>query len=71
MDIGTRQSFRERANNCVNVAYNHREIEEAIRQQVKNGRYPSSKIYGDGQAGKRIADILAEVDIKIQKRLMY
>lgn len=71
VDIGTRQSFRERANNCVNVAYSHREIEEAILQQIKNGRYPSSKIYGEGQAGKRIADILAEVDIKIQKRLMY
>jgi len=71
VDIGTRQAFRERGSNCINVGYNSREIEEAIRQQIKNGRYPSDKTYGDGKAGKRIADILAEVNIKIQKRLMY
>jgi hypothetical protein len=28
-------------------------------------------IYGDGKAGERIADILADVNIDIQKRLMY
>ncbi len=71
VDIGTRQAFRERGSNCINVGYNSREIEEAIRQQIKNGRYPSDKTYGDGKAGKRIADILAKVKIKIQKRLMY
>ena len=71
VDIGTRQAFRERASNCINVGYNHGEIEEAIHQQIKNGRYPSDKTYGDGKAGERIADILAEVNIKIQKRLMY
>ena len=71
VDIGTRQANRERANNCVNVSYNHKEIEDAIHQQIKSGRYSSNKIYGEGQAGKCIADILAEVDIKIQKRLMY
>jgi len=71
VDIGTRQAFRERAKNCIQVDYNHEQIEEAIRFQIKNGRYPSNKMYGDGQAGKRIADILAEVDIKVQKRLMY
>ena len=71
VDIGTRQAFRERASNCINVDYNHKEIEEAIRHQIKNGHYPSSKIYGDGQAGERIADLLSAVSMKIQKRLMY
>ncbi len=71
VDIGTRQAHRERAANCLNVSYNHREIEEAIRRQVKNGRYPSDTTYGDGTAGKKIANILAEVNINIQKRLMY
>jgi UDP-hydrolysing UDP-N-acetyl-D-glucosamine 2-epimerase len=71
VDIGSRQSFRERARNCVNVGYNHREIEEAIHQQIQNGRYPSDKTYGDGKAGERIADILATANIEIQKRLMY
>ena len=71
VDIGTRQAFRERGSNCTNVGYDHKEIEEAIRQQIKNGPYPSDKTYGDGKAGKRIADILSKVNIKIQKRLMY
>jgi GDP/UDP-N,N'-diacetylbacillosamine 2-epimerase (hydrolysing) len=71
VDIGTRQAFRERTNNCINVPYNYKNIEEAVRSQIQNGRYPRSTIYGDGKAGKRIADILADVSIDIQKRLMY
>jgi UDP-hydrolysing UDP-N-acetyl-D-glucosamine 2-epimerase len=71
VDIGTRQASRERADNCVNVPYNHKEIEDAIHQQIKNGRYPSDKTYGNGKAGEQIATILADVNINIQKRLMY
>jgi UDP-hydrolysing UDP-N-acetyl-D-glucosamine 2-epimerase len=71
VDIGTRQANRERAANCLNVSYNHKEIEDAIRQQIKNGRYPSDTTYGDGTAGEQIATILADVNINIQKRLMY
>ena len=71
VDIGTRQASRERADNCLNVSYNHQEIEAAVRQQIQNGRYPSNTVYGDGKAGERIADILADVNIDIQKRLMY
>jgi UDP-hydrolysing UDP-N-acetyl-D-glucosamine 2-epimerase len=71
VDIGTRQAFRERGENCVNVDYNHKEIEEAVRSQMKSGPYPTNDLYGDGKAGERIADILAMVDIGVQKRLMY
>ncbi len=71
VDIGTRQASRERADNCINVPYNHKEIDAAVRRQIQNGRYPSNTIYGDGKAGERIADILADVNIDIQKRLMY
>ncbi len=71
VDIGTRQASRERANNCLSVSYNHQEIEAAVRQQIQNGRYPSNTVYGDGKAGERIAGILADVNIDIQKRLTY
>ena len=71
VNIGTRQASREQADNCINTDYNHQEIEDAIRHHIKNGRFPSDTLYGDGQAGDRIADILADVDINIQKRLMY
>jgi UDP-hydrolysing UDP-N-acetyl-D-glucosamine 2-epimerase len=71
VDIGTRQAYRERGKNCIHVDYDHAAIENAIRRQVENGRYPSSTLYGDGKAGRRIADILAEATFNIQKRLMY
>jgi UDP-hydrolysing UDP-N-acetyl-D-glucosamine 2-epimerase len=71
VDVGTRQASRERAANCINVPYNHQEIENAVRKKINNGRYPSSTMYGDGKAGERIADILADVNFSIQKRLMY
>jgi UDP-hydrolysing UDP-N-acetyl-D-glucosamine 2-epimerase len=71
VNIGTRQANREQADNCINTGYHHNEIEGAIRRQLKNGRYPSHTLYGEGKAGERIANILAEVDINIQKKLMY
>jgi UDP-hydrolysing UDP-N-acetyl-D-glucosamine 2-epimerase len=71
VNIGTRQTSREQADNCINTDYNHQEIEDAIRHHIKNGHFPSDTLYGDGQAGDRIADILADVDINIQKKLMY
>jgi UDP-N-acetylglucosamine 2-epimerase len=71
VDVGTRQTARERAKNVISVDYNANEIEEAIRRQLKNGKYLSSQLYGDGGAGQRIADILARLEFKIQKRLMY
>ena len=71
VDIGTRQAYRERAENIISVSYDRGEIENAIRRQLDNGRYPSNTLYGDGKAGVRIADILADVEVNIQKRLMY
>jgi UDP-hydrolysing UDP-N-acetyl-D-glucosamine 2-epimerase len=71
VNIGTRQAYREKAENCISVGYDHEEIEAAIRRQLDNGHYPSASLYGDGKAGERIADILAGAPINIQKRLMY
>ena len=36
-----------------------------------HGRYPSDHLYGDGLAGGRIASVLAEAPLTVQKRLMY
>jgi hypothetical protein len=38
---------------------------------LSNGRYPRSLIFGDGQAGKRIADILAVAPLSLEKTLNY
>lgn len=71
VDIGTRQSGRERGENVIHVDYDADAIEKAIRKQIAHGRFERSTLFGDGNAGSRIADILATADIKIQKKLAY
>lgn len=71
VDIGERQSGRERGANVVNVPYDAKAIVEAIHAQIAHGRYPGEHLYGDGRAGARIADVLATAPLTIEKRLWY
>jgi UDP-hydrolysing UDP-N-acetyl-D-glucosamine 2-epimerase len=71
VNIGSRQNGRERGRNVIDVNYCAEEIENAIRKQLSNGCYEPDHLYGDGNAAVRIASTLAEVEIKIQKRLAY
>jgi len=71
VNIGTRQAGRERGRNVIDVDYDRRAIMKAIEYQLSNGRYPPDPIYGDGNAGKRIADLLAKVPLRVEKRLTY
>lgn len=71
VNIGTRQQGRQRGKNVKDVSYDRRAIAQAIREQIAHGRYASEPIYGDGHAGKRIADILARETVSIQKRMTY
>ncbi len=71
VNIGTRQTGRERGKNVTDVDYCKNGIEEAIRSQVKSGRYGCDTLYGDGRAGVKISDVLAEAPLEIQKRLTY
>ncbi len=71
VNIGSRQQGREQAGNVLNVDYTGTAIGEAILRQVRNGRYPSQPLYGDGRAGHRIAVLLAETPLSVEKRLPY
>jgi dTDP-glucose pyrophosphorylase len=71
VDIGTRQEGRERAENVIHVDYDRTAIREAVKKQIAHGKYDRSTLYGDGRAGERIAEILANAEIKIQKKLAY
>jgi hypothetical protein len=42
-----------------------------VRQQLAHGAYTADHLYGDGKAGARIADRLARVPLKAQKRLVF
>jgi UDP-hydrolysing UDP-N-acetyl-D-glucosamine 2-epimerase len=71
VNIGTRQRGRDRGGNVVDVGYDRDAIVAAVRAQIAHGRYASDHLYGDGRAGGRIASVLAEAPLTVQKRLMY
>jgi UDP-hydrolysing UDP-N-acetyl-D-glucosamine 2-epimerase len=71
VNIGDRQAGRERGNNVIDVAPKVAEIRDAIGKHLKNGRYGSESIYGDGKAGERIADLLASQELRIAKQIAY
>ena len=72
VDIGTRQEQRACTKNVKHVRYDHREIESAILEQLKHGRYEPERPFGTGDAGKKIADKLATIDItSVQKHITY
>lgn len=73
VNIGRRQRDREHSNNVIFTDYGYAEIEAAIakatqdsfRRSIANCETP----YGDGKTSRRIADILA--DVQIDERLMH
>lgn len=71
VNIGSRQTGRERGKNVIDVEHNFEDIQSAVRRQVEHGRYESDKLYGDGKAGERISQLLAKAPLEIQKRLAY
>ena len=71
VNVGTRQSGREHGRNVIDVDHNRDAILEAGRRQIAIERYEPDGLYGDGQAGKRIADLLASIDIDVVKQLTY
>jgi UDP-hydrolysing UDP-N-acetyl-D-glucosamine 2-epimerase len=71
VNIGTRQSGRERAENVIDVPNNRILIESAIRKQLSIKRFPCSNLVGDGYAGEKMADILSKIPLNINKRINY
>lgn len=71
VNIGTRQNRRERGNNVIDTTYNSKKIKEAISFWLKNGSAEPSLVYGGGDAGKKIADILADVELKFHKTITF
>ena len=72
VNIGSRQAGREHGANVLHVDYNRQAIADAMMQQQRNGRWESQSTYGDGCAGIRIADTLADLGaVAVQKRIAY
>ncbi|MFT5640026.1 MAG: UDP-hydrolyzing UDP-N-acetyl-D-glucosamine 2-epimerase [Cyclobacteriaceae bacterium] len=71
VNIGSRQSGREKGDNVIEVDYDSEQIIQAINRQLENGSYAPDELYGNGDAGFEIAKIIAVTDIKSNKILQY
>ena len=71
VNIGSRQSGRDRGANVVDVDYDRAAIAAAVDDRISRGRLPQDTLYGDGAAGDRIAERLRQADLRIEKRLTY
>lgn len=69
--IGDRQTGREVGPNLVTCSAERSEITDCIRKQLAHGHFPSSDLYGSGEASSQIAEILASFVPYRQKRLHY
>jgi len=68
VDVGSRQLGRLRANNVINTGYHADEIEGAIRRSLFDEVFRDQcrsveNPYGIGDAGPKIADVLAKVEL--------
>lgn len=71
VNIGSRQHRRERGPNVIDVSYNRQGIYDAIQQQLKIKKTPRSLVYGDGNAGEKIAKRLYSLPLQFHKTIMY
>ncbi len=70
VNIGSRQSGRDRAENVIDASYNKESILAAVE---KCGSMPriQSTLYGDGNASERIAEVLRTAELTHTKKLAY
>jgi UDP-N-acetylglucosamine 2-epimerase len=71
VNIGTRQNRRLRGENVIDVTYNEADIKNAIQSQISMPKNKKSTVYGNGDSGKKIADILADIELRFHKTITY
>lgn len=67
INIGTRQNMRERNANVIDLTTECTGSSQLIKSVLARGRYPQENLYGDGQAGPRIVDLLATIDFGLHQ----
>lgn len=71
VNIGSRQNKRARGQNVLDVGYDRESISGAVKHFIHNGRPEPSHVYGGGDAGKQIANLLAELPYRFHKTIQY
>ena len=70
VNVGLRQRGREKMKNVIDVPYDPGSISRAIQKQIDAGGFEPDYTYGRGDAGKRIAEILATNTLSIKKQVI-
>ena len=70
VNIGTRQNRRDRGSNVVDVTYDVQAIKNAIEERISSS-IQISNVYGGGDAGKQIAELLEQLPLQFHKTIMY
>jgi GDP/UDP-N,N'-diacetylbacillosamine 2-epimerase (hydrolysing) len=63
INVGNRQSLRDRNLNVRDVDINEADISAALLDVRRKGRFARHNIYGDGQTARRITDLLAHLPL--------
>lgn len=72
VNIGTRQNGRVRGDNVIDVTYEKTAIKAAIKDRLQlQNKMTNGAIYGEGNAGEKIAAILADVELRFHKTISY
>ena len=71
VNIGSRQSRRDRGRNVIDVTHDRAAIAAAIESVWNRTTREHDDIYGSGNAGQNIADVLARAPLSIEKTLSY
>lgn len=71
VNIGNRQNRRLRGKNVRDVSPQRDEIYDAVKEIINYNKFPGSHIYGNGEAGKKIAEILASSELSFSKTINY
>ena len=70
VNIGNRQFGRERGNNVVDSTHNASSIIASVNHQLKRTDIIQDKLYGEGNSGQKMADILSECQLSVEKTIL-
>jgi UDP-hydrolysing UDP-N-acetyl-D-glucosamine 2-epimerase len=71
VNIGSRQNKRDRGYNVIDVDYKSESIVQGVKKWLSLHKPISDDIYGKGDAGKKIADLLATLPLQFHKTITY
>lgn len=71
INIGSRQNRRDRGHNVTDVKYDENEIVRVAKNILNDSNRQKSDVYGGGDAGEKIAELLQTLPLQFHKTIMY